>query len=509
MKLQTDQPIYIWKIFLLFLFVSLFFIINSCSEDDVKPGPEMYTDYVFEVPEITGTTYYIDPVNGSMNGDGSEGNPWRTLQEVVENDLIAFYREGENSQFELVNEHAPVKGGDRLVLLSGYHGYLKRNVFIFEDWLTIEGEQGSTAVLSQFRLEGAFAKIYLNNVTISKESYIGDENYWESDVINRNSDACVYMRADDFWGTAHDIKLNNLTLMTAASTDNWSAGDWVEKAAGGISVRGVPNVEVINCHITNVSMGMAFSDNSNNCRAINNTIRNYSIDGVRLISNDIYFAYNTITDCYKVDDNHDDAIQSYTIGNDGVGTGVIRNVVLRGNLIIGTTNFDNPLAGSPQGIGCFDGFFESWIVENNVVLVDHYHGISFYGMRNGIIAHNTVLGQTPGSDISPWIMIHPHKNEMPSMGCTMINNIVQRSASAGDHNIREANFVLREHDIEDLSELFVNPDEFDFRLKENQNTLTYIIDQGTLIEAIESCSRDKAGNTRDNMPDLGAFEYQH
>lgn len=508
MKLQTYQLICRRKIFALFIITVLFISINSCSKDETKPLPKTFIDYEFEKPEVTGNTFYVDPENGSIDGDGSAENPWRTLQEVVENDLIACYQPGENSQLELVNEGAPVKGGDRLMLRSGYHGYLKRNVFVFKDWLTIEGEPGSRAILSQFRLEGAFAKIFLNNVIIAKESYTGEEHYWEADVINRNSDACVYLRADDFWGEAHDIKLSNLTLMTTANTDTWSADDWVEKAAGGIGVRGVPNTEVINCQITNVSMGMAFSDNSDNCRAVNNTIRNYSVDGVRLISNDLYFAYNTITDCYKVDDNHDDAIQSYTIGNDGVGTGILRNVVIRGNLIIGTTNFNNPLAGSPQGIGCFDGFFENWIVENNVVIVDHYHGISFYGMRNGIIAHNTVLDQTPGNDISPWIMIHSHKNEMPSMGCTMINNIAQRAASADEHNIVDANFVLRDHDIEDLSELFVNPGEMDFRLKKTETTTTYIIDQGSKLKAVESCSIDMEGNARDDSPDLGAYEFQ-
>ena len=492
----------------------LIFLVISCSREEPTPvTPDNYTGYTFEIPEVKGSTFYIDPANGSRQGDGSAENPWRTLQEVIEDELISYYRysseEDPETILKVVNEGAPVKGGDRLVLKSGYHGYVKRNVFIFQDWLTIEGEQGSQAILSQFRMEGAFARVYLNNVTIRKDSYSGDENYWEADAINRNSDACVYLRADDFWGDAGDIKLKDLTLMTTESAEEWTAADWVEKAAGGVNVRAVPRVEVINCRIQNVSMGMSFSDRANDGRAINNTIRNYCVDGARLISDDLYFAYNTITDCYKVDDNHDDAIQSYSIGEDGrVGTGVVSHVVLRGNIILGTTDFDNPLAGSPQGIGCFDGFFEDWIVENNVVIVDHYHGISFYGMRRGTIAHNTVIDQIPGNDISPWIMIHPHKDERLSENCTLINNIASRSVSAGGHIDQQANFVLRDHAIENLSGLFLDPDLFNYRLADNEFTRAHLIDQGSRQNGTESCLFDIEGNARDQYPDLGAYELQ-
>jgi parallel beta-helix repeat protein len=52
-----------------------------------------------------------------------------------------------------------------------------------------------------------------------------------------------------------------------------------------------------------------------------------------------------------------------------------------------------------QDIGCFDGFFDGWVVENNVVITDHWHGISFYGMKNSRIVNNTVIDvndQSPG-----------------------------------------------------------------------------------------------------------------
>jgi hypothetical protein len=42
-------------------------------------------------------------------------------------------------------------------------------------------------------------------------------------------------------------------------------------------------------------------------------------------------------------------------GGGGVGTGVVRDVVLRGNTIINFENPDQPMKSALQGIGLFDG----------------------------------------------------------------------------------------------------------------------------------------------------------
>jgi hypothetical protein len=38
--------------------------------------PSYFLDYIFVEPEVTGNTFYIDPLNGSPEGDGSANNPW-------------------------------------------------------------------------------------------------------------------------------------------------------------------------------------------------------------------------------------------------------------------------------------------------------------------------------------------------------------------------------------------------------------------------------------------------
>jgi hypothetical protein len=496
--------------FSLLLLVAVF-LFSSCKKDNDVVYPEL-RDYDFQEPVFNGNTFYIDPVNGSMDGNGSAENPWRTLQEVIENNLIEHYRPSVNynpeSELIVVNSGAPVKGGDKLVLLDGYHGFIGINTFIFNDWLTIEAKDGHHPVLSQFKIEGAFKNIYLKNLSIIKESYQGTENYWQATDINYNSDACLHLASSDFWGKGSDIKLYGLTLKTAENTISWTAQDWIDKSAAGISLRSVKNVEIFNCTIENIDFGMAIEYFSDNTTAMYNTINNYSCDGCRIISNNVLFAYNTIKGCLAIDDNHDDAIQSYTRGeDDSPGTGTLYNVTIRGNLIIGITDLNNPLAGQPQGIGCFDGIFDNWTVENNVIIVDHYHGISFYGMRNGKIINNTVIDQNPGNETSPWIMVTNHKDGTPSENCIVANNIVYRSISAEGYNVtQQNNYIIGDANNSQIYDLFSDPDHFDMHLLNNELTSANIIDQGIVNNGTVSSEIDKDKNTRSLLPDLGAYE---
>ena len=487
------------------------FFLFSCSKVDTPKAKQI--DYTFTEPQVSGQSFYIDPVNGSMEGDGSVQNPWSTLQEVVEAGFIRCYSHTENynpdSPLQLINEDAPVKGGDELILKSGYHGYLHVNNFIFQDWLTIKGEEGSEPVLSQIKMVGAFKKIYLKNFTVLKEAYQGEGNYWETETLNRNNGSCLYFSSSDFWGKGSDIKISGLTVKTTGNISEWIAEDWVEKAASGIGFRSVENAEVINCHVENISFGISLDYHSDHAQILNNTVKGYSGDGARIISNNVLFAYNTILDCYKVDDNHDDGIQSYSRGEDNSsGSGTLYNVIIRGNTIIGTTVPSHPLASSPQGIGCFDGLFDGWVVENNLVVSNTYHGISFYGMLNSTIANNTVIDLNPEDNVSPWIMITSHKNGTLSENCLIANNIASASVSVEGTNVEEANnYVIGKSNYDEVFILFKDPQNFDFHLLNNETTQENILDKGQFFGELRSSAIDLDQNSREGFPDLGAYEW--
>ena len=502
-----------YKIVLIFI---LAILLQNCRKDTSEPSPaaKYFSDYDFEEPAVSGSTFYIDPENGSPEGDGSRQHPWKTLQAVIDSNLIEYYKHAETnndaSELVAVNAGAPVKGGDKLVLLSGYHGFVNLSNFIFKDWLTIAGEKGATPVLSRFSINGAFKNIYLKNFSIIKDSYVGAEDYWVADDINHNSNACLYLASNSFRGSGSDIKINCLTVKTTNDASSWTAADWVDKAASGISLRSVEHAEVVNCDVENIRHGILFEYFSDNGAAVNNVVKNFSGDGSRIISNNILFAYNTITGCLKVDDNHDDGIQSYSRGADNSpGTGVLYNVTIRGNIIIGINNKNNPLSASPQGIGCFDGFFDNWVVENNIIISNTYHGISFYGMRNGRILNNTVIDQVPGDDVSPWIMVTDHKNGTKSENCIVANNIASASVSASGNNVTAGNnYVFGKNNYDSIYFAFTDPDNNDLHLLVNDFTKRNIIDKGIRLEGFVSAGMDRGLSERDNVPDLGAYEAQ-
>jgi len=110
-----------------------------------------------------------------------------------------------------------------------------------------------------------------------------------------------------------------------------------------------------------------------------------------------------------------------------------RDVVLRGNSILGYADPARPLTHGPQGIGNFDGPYIDWLVENNVVMVAHHHGISVYGSENARIINNTVIDISGRFD--SWIKLSD------SNGGIVRNNLApdfQVSGVSGlvfDHNL--------------------------------------------------------------------------
>jgi hypothetical protein len=231
-----------------------------------------------------------------------------------------------------------------------------------------------------------------------------------------------------------------------------------------------------------------------------NLVAGFSADGMRGLGDRGLFEYNRVQDNLigdEYDENHDDGFQSWSFGEDGVGSGAVTGVVLRGNVFVNATDPANPLRSSMQGIGCFDGFFVDWTVENNVVVTDHWHGISFYGMRDSRILNNTVIDLAGGQPGPPWIMVHDHKDGRPSERVLVRNNLATDYALDGievtaDHNL----------DASDAASLFVDAP-FDLHLREGAAA----VDAGSAGSApaldAESVPRPQGAGF-----DVGAYELR-
>ena len=259
---------------------------------------------------------------------------------------------------------------------------------------------------------------------------------------------------------------------------------------------GGERIAILDTRIRNVRFGISVG--GADARIAFNEIDGFSADGLRGLGDGGRFEYNQVRNAYVdglADPNHDDGFQSWSVGPGGVGTGEVRNVVLRGNVFINATNPNHPLRSSMQAIGCFDGFFVNWTVENNVVITDHWHGITFLGMRDSRIVNNTVIDLDSTSPGPPWIMVNPHKDGRPSEDVVVRNNLSTDFSLAGNN-------VVGDHNIEftNAAALFLAPP-FDLHLKPG----TPAVNSGNPLLAPPV---DVEGVPRPQGPgiDLGAYE---
>jgi hypothetical protein len=293
-------------------------------------------------------------------------------------------------------------------------------------------------------------------------------------------------------GPCHDITIEDCQVFSARDTTDWTARQWVERASTGIRFDGA-DITVRGNYLKNIRFGIDAS--GENAHVVDNVVDGFSGDGMRCNGDGTVMEYNVIKNAYDVDRNHDDGIQSWSTGDEGPGSGVVKDVVLRGNLIINHENPDNPLRTNLQGIGCFDGPYVGWVVENNVIITDHWHGITLLGVRDSRIVNNTVIDLVPG-DPRPWIRIGPHKDGRPSRNVVVRNNLVP-SIRTGDGEAVKADHNIA---VKNPERFYVDPDGFDLHLKKDAPA----VDAGT--GDAPDLDRDRTRRPQGEAVDIGAYE---
>ncbi len=440
---------------------------------------------LFSSSVIMAATYYLDPVNGNLSNDGSADSPWSSLQAVIENNLIESYQyfplpyDASNNTLEIKNESAPITSGDTLLLRDGLHGSITLRNYNNLDYITVKNDEGhDAAILENLNVQsGKYWRF--EGLTISSEPY--------GSYLNG---ILVHFQSHGWHGPVSHIHISDCHVYSAELP--WTtASEWLDNVSDGIFVRG-DSMTIINNLVTNVDKGI--SALGDDISGINNTIRNFSGDGMRVLGSQILFDGNIISNCYDVDDNHDDGIQSFTT------TGfVVDNNTLRNNIIINYEDPEQPLRGPLQGIGCFDGWYNNWVIENNLIIVDHWHGISLYGANNCKIINNTVLDPTP--QVEPgmsWIRINNHDDGSPSMDCVVKNNISNQYVVQGDES---NNSVLTT--LEQYRDHFVDIDNIDYHLLPDSP----LIDAGDDSVA-PMMDRDGIIRPQGLASDIGCYEYQ-
>lgn len=424
---------------------------------------------------LYGTVFYVDPENGNMDNDGSQARPWKTVQQVFEQKLI----QTRDTAGRLKNPNAPVKAGDTILLRSGYHGEINCRGANNDDFITIAAEKGHKPKVRRVFFSAA-SKWIVRGLTVSPDF-----------APEYKRDRLIYIVNWD--GPTSDFVIENNTLFSSAKASSWSAEQWNSLVCYGISVIG-ERIKIRNNTLRYVDHGIVITGDK--ITVERNSIEHIAGDGIVCSANNASLLYNSMKYFYNVNDNHDDGIQFHR-GRDK--TTPILNAVVSGNRVIARDNkVNNPLIGSPQGICNFDIPAINWRIENNVVLVQHHHGITISGCQNGVIVNNMAYNPY-GGNFSAGIMLGTTHGKTTSENTVVRNNIVDSKISAPGAGNTIDNNIIVSHPVR----YFRDPDNYDMRHKEGSPA----IDAGSKDLApkidIDGVKRPQGAGI-----DIGPFEWK-
>ncbi len=294
---------------------------------------------------LNANTYYCNPLKGSITNTGTKESPLPSLKEVLSSDI-------------------KLNPGDTLLLMSGDHGSAELTG-INPNYIYILSAPGEKPVISHLDIAKTSPTIkwHIEGITFSgtdtkfedfitfypKSMYVEVKNcfFITKETINElpvDKIKSTVKRGIVLSGSRHTVLYNTFTGVSTAVTIN---GDkWT----------------ISGNKITD------FTDHAIICNGSNNILTN------NLIKNFIYTGYNAAA--FK-------AVSS--------GEKQSKSNILLGNVIVDYTSPERKNIAPLMGIVGFDGNYSEWAVENNVVITDHWHGITFFNIVNSDIINNTVI----------------------------------------------------------------------------------------------------------------------
>jgi len=303
-----------------------------------------------------------------------------------------------------------ISGGDRVVLSAGRHGDVLVQNLRFTPAVSLVASPDGKVILDSLLIKDSSGFVVTGLVVLPTK-------------FDAPHQALVTIEAGE------NILLEKLKISSAESSDGWSAADWVARAHSGVWLDG-RDLTLRDSTIRIVDHGVqAIGDGA---RVERNMIEWFRGDGIRGLGDGSVYVGNTIQGCVDVDDNHDDGFQSWSLGADGrVGRGVVRDVLIAENTVRGG-KLSGSLGCDLQGIGLFDGMFEGWVIRDNIIEVNHWHGITVMGARGVVVENNIVVDESDRPPGPPWVVITEHKDGRKASRSVVSGNVTMAKPRGGD-----------------------------------------------------------------------------
>ncbi len=369
-----------------------------------------------------GATFYCDPQHGSPQGDGSAARPWRTIEEVLAAGLVQLC----DAEGRPRNPQAPVKPGDTVLLRSGWHGVLRIARGYNDKPITIAADKGHKPEVGWVEI-GEGRNWVVRGLVVSPSlapAPLGRQPHHLVMLGERGGEQSSALVVEDCF------------IYSVLDTSQWTGEDWVKKPASGIWLGRHGSKHVArNNYVLNTRFGISLC--APECLCEGNVVANFSADGIRVTRDGQVVQYNVVKNNFvgqkDGDANHDDGIQAFLFN---VGTGTLRGVTIRGNIIVECETEGLPWRNPLQGIGFFDGPLVGFTVEENVVCVSHWHGITLGDAQGSTVRGNVCYSRWPGR-MRPWIMLGQKKNQ--ARGNTVRDNLAHSFNFKADPEVQADN----------------------------------------------------------------------
>ncbi|GGH17365.1 hypothetical protein GCM10007036_18740 [Alsobacter metallidurans] len=294
--------------------------------------------------------------------------------------------------------NASLGPGDVIHLAAGFHGapvITRAN----EAVVSVLGEPG--AIVGKTVLAGAKKWLF------QSISFRGVDPAADEKSVNRLVDVSP---------TSADIIFQSCSFATVDDISGWSPDDWVLKPFNvALMMRG-SGCALLNSRIFNVRNALSLSGPGG--RAIDNVIEHFGNDAIQFGADGLVISRNVIRQGRHTarEQLHADGMQGYPKANDGVHTGIL----IENN----TVDMTGAAGDYLQGITAFDGRWRDVRVLRNKVVVNAWHGITWFGVDGIEIAGNTVaLSPNSNPKLTPWISVDKSKEGRPSSNIRVHDNV--------------------------------------------------------------------------------------